>query len=320
MSDVLDARYPLLPPDLAAIMRTVPTAEPVSRETIPAVRARAVARMTVQPQPWVHTVVDRTVPGPAGRIPVRIYKPGPRRGFPVLVYAHGGGWAMCDLETHDALCREIANRAGIVVVAVDYRLAPEDPFPAAVEDFYAAATWVVENAAQVGGTAERVAVGGDSAGGNLAAAACLMARDRGGPSFALQWLAYPALDGVSERDSWTRYAEGPLLSVANARTMWRMYAAGTDLREPYLSPLHAATFVNLPPALILAPQYDHGHDDAAAYAQALEGAGVRVTFSSCDGMPHGFLSYFRHVQECSTALDGCCGFLADALQGTPHPV
>lgn len=318
MSDVLDVRYPLLPPGLAAIAREAPPGEPVSRETIAAVRARAAAGAAGRPRPWVHTVVDRTIPGPAGRIPVRIYKPGPQSGFPVLVYAHGGGWAMCDLETHDALCREIANRAGTVVVAVDYRLAPEHPYPAPLEDYYAAATWVVENATQVGGDSRRVAVGGDSAGGNLAAAACLMARDRGGPRFALQWLAYPGLDGASERDSWTRHAEAPLLSVANARTMWRMYAGDADLREPYISPLHAATFENLPPALIAAPAYDHGHDDAVAYAQALEGAGVRVEFRSFEGMCHGFLSYFDHVPACATALDYCCGLVREMFSVAPR--
>ncbi|MGW0664125.1 alpha/beta hydrolase [Streptodolium elevatio] len=300
-------------------MQATPASGQVTAETLATTRARAVAGMTGQPRPAVHTIVDRAIPGPVGPVPIRVYKPGPGAGFPVLVFAHGGGWVMCDLETHDALCREIANRAGVVVVAVDYRLAPEHPFPAPLEDFYAAATWVVENARQVGGDPNRVAVGGDSAGGNLAAAVCLLARDRGGPRFSMQWMAYPGLDGVSERESWTTFAEGPLLSVSNARAMWRMYADGTDLREPYISPLHAETLEGLPPALIVAPGYDHGHDDAVAYAKALEAAGVPVTFHSFEGLCHGFLSYYAQVSACSAALDYCCDVVRTALTAPRLP-
>jgi acetyl esterase len=179
LSVASDHRYPLLPPELAAIMQATPASGPVTADTVREIRARVTAGTAGHPRPAIHTIVDRAIPGPGGPIPIRVYKPGPQSGFPILVFAHGGGWVMCDLETHDALCREIANRAGAVVVAVDYRLAPENPLPAPLEDFYAAATWVVDNARQVGGDPHRVAVGGDRAGGNLAAAACLLARDRG---------------------------------------------------------------------------------------------------------------------------------------------
>jgi acetyl esterase len=262
----------------------------------------------------VFALVDRNIPGPSGPIPVRIYKPRRETGIPVLVYAHGGGWVMGDLETHDALCREIAVRAGVVVVAVDYRLAPEHPFPEPLEDFYAAAQWVLDNTTKVGGDSSRVAVGGDSAGGNLAAAASLLARDRGERQFALQWLAYPALDGVSARRSWTTYADGPMMTVANARTMWRMYAGPTDLRHPYVSPLHAKDLAGLPPALVVTPQHDHGHDDAVEYARRLHDSAVPTEFASFEGLCHGFLSLHGQIPACGDALDDCCDYLRFALE------
>ncbi|WP_436778338.1 alpha/beta hydrolase [Yinghuangia sp. YIM S09857] len=265
------------------------------------------------PRRPVYALVDRSIPGPAGPVPIRVYKPRRESWLPVLVYAHGGGWVMGDLESHDALCREIALRAGVVVVAVDYRLAPEHPFPGPLEDFYAAAQWVVGNTQQVGGDSNRVAVGGDSAGGNLAAAAALLARDRGEPQFALQWLAYPALDGLSTRRSWTTYADGPMLTVANARTMWRMYAGRTDLHHPHLSPLHANDLTGLPPAFVATPQHDHGHDDAAEYAQRLHDSAVPARFVSFEGLCHGFFAWHAQVPACDDALDTCCAYLKTAM-------
>ncbi|WP_345680123.1 alpha/beta hydrolase [Yinghuangia aomiensis] len=290
---------------------------PLTRASLAATRERVRAHMSAMAPPRaVHSVVERGVPGPSGPIPMRVYRPRPTPGLPVLVYAHGGGWVMGDLDTHDALCREISLRADVVVAAVDYRLAPEHPFPAPLEDFHAAARWVVGNAAQLGADPGRVAVGGDSAGGNLAAAACLLARDRGEPQFALQWLSYPALDGASERRSWETYADGPMLTVDNARTMWRMYAGQADLREPYLSPLHADSLAGLPPALVATPQHDHGHDDAAAFAQRLQDSGVPVEFASFEGLCHGFLPLFAQVPAAMDALDLCCDFLRSALNAS----
>ncbi|MCF2531127.1 alpha/beta hydrolase [Yinghuangia soli] len=305
---------PWLIPELAALVAAAPPSWPLTPDSLPETRRRVHRQMVraAAPRP-VYAVIDRNLPGPAGPIPIRAYKPRRENGLPVLVYAHGGGWVMGGLETHDALCREVAERAGVVVVSVDYRLAPESPFPGPLEDFYAAAQWVAGNATQVGGDSARVAVGGDSAGGNLAGAACLLARDRGERQFAFQWLAYPGLDGASERSSWSTYADGPVVSAANARVMWKMYAGAVDLRHPHLSPLHAADLSGLPPALIVTPQHDHGHDDAAAYAQRLHDSGVRVTFASFDGMCHGFLSFHGQVSGCLDALDECCGHIRKAL-------
>lgn len=309
-----------LVPELAAIVDAAPRSQRLSEVTLAETRRRVDFVMSEsQFRRPVHTLVDRNIAGPRGPIPIRVYKPGPMSGLPVLVYAHGGGWVMCGLETHDALCREIAVRAGVVVVSVDYRLAPEHPFPAPLEDFVAAARWVVGNASQVGGDPDRVAVGGDSAGGNLAAAACLVARDSGGPRLAAQWLAYPGLDGASQRRSWAEYANGPLLTVENARTMWRMYAAGTDLRHPYLSPLHAMSSAGLPPTILITPQHDHGHDDAAAYAQQLREHGVAVQFESCEGLCHGFLSLIARVPAASEVLDRACAALRAILSADITP-
>lgn len=305
---------PRLVPELAAIVAAAPPHEPLTRASLAATRQRVHAHMAAMaPRRAVHSLLDGNIPGPVGPIPVRVYRPRRTPGLPLLVYAHGGGWVMGDLDTHDALCREISLRADVVVAAVDYRLAPEHPFPGPLEDFHAAAQWLVGNASQFGADPSRVAVGGDSAGGNLAAAACLLARDRGEPQFALQWLSYPALDGASERRSWATYADGPMLTVDNARAMWRMYAGHTNLRHPHLSPLHAGSLAGLPPALIATPQHDHGHDDAAAYAQRLQDSGGVVEFASFEGLCHGFLSLFAQVPAAMDALDVCCDFLRSAL-------
>ncbi|MFI6583079.1 alpha/beta hydrolase [Embleya sp. NPDC050493] len=305
--------YPLLPPELAAIMVDVPPMPPVTADNVRAIREHARVASARQPRSEVHRVEDRTLPGPDGAIPVRVYAPSPAPSLPVLVFGHGGGWSICDIDTHDALCREIAGRAEVLVVSVDYRLAPENPYPAGLEDFYAAASWVVEHAADIGADPARVAVGGDSAGANLATVTCLLARDRGGPTFRYQMLAYPGLDAVSQRAGWTELAHAPMVSARTGRSMWAAYAAGHDPRDPYLSPVHASDLSGLPPAIIVAPGYDHGRDDFAAYATALENAGVDVDFRPYPGMVHGFLSYFAAVPACSQALDEVCAALRKGL-------
>ena len=305
--------FPLLPTELATIMAGVPMMPPVTPESVRAIREHARVASARQSRSQVHRVEDRALPGPAGAIAVRVYAPSPAPSLPVLVFGHGGGWTMCDIETHDALCREIAVRSGVLVVSVGYRLAPEDPFPAGLEDFYAAASWVAEHAGEIGGDPTRVAVGGDSAGANLATVTCLMARDRGGPAFRFQLLAYPGLDAVSQRPSWTEMAHAPMVSAETGRSMWAAYRAGHDPRDPYLSPIHASDLSGLPPAIIVAPGYDHGRDDFAAYADALKDAGVDVDFRPYPGMLHGFLSYFGAVPACSRALDDVCAALRKAL-------
>jgi len=305
--------FPLLPPELARIMTGVPFMPPVTAESVHGIREHARTASSRQPRSDIHRVEDRVLPGPGNGVPVRVYTPSPATGLPVLVFGHGGGWSICDVDTHDALCREIANRAGVLVVSVDYRLAPENPYPAGLDDFYAAASWVAEHAAEIGGDPTRVAVGGDSAGANLATVSCMVARDRGGPVFRFQMLAYPGLDAVSERASWTEMGHAPMVSAQTGRSMWAAYRAGHDPRDPYVSPLHASDLSGLPPAILIAPGYDHGRDDFAAYHAALEQAGVDVDFRPHPGMVHGFLSYFAAVPACSQALDDVCTALHKAL-------
>ena len=237
----------------------------------------------------VARVENRTLPGPRGEIPVRVYTPEGRAPFPVLVYFHGGGWVIGNLETHDGLCRHLANAAHCVVVSVDYRLAPEHPFPASGEDAYAATRWVAGNAAALGGDAKRIAVGGDSAGGNLSAVVSLMARDRGGPPIVFQLLVYPATDLPSANMSYRENAEGYFLTAKSMRWFFAHYCgANPDASDPYLCPLRAKNLGGLPPALVVTAEFDPLRDEGEAYAARLREAGVRTKLTRYPGMIHGF--------------------------------
>ena len=238
----------------------------------------------------VARVENRTVPGPRGEIPVRIYTPEGRAPFPVLVYFHGGGWVIGNLETHDGVCRHLANAAGAVVVSVDYRLAPEHPFPASGEDAYAATRWVAANAAAMGGDARRIAVGGDSAGGNLAAVVSLMARDRGGPPLVFQLLVYPVTDAPSANAaSYRENAEGYFLTAKMMHWFWNHYCGkNPDLSDPYLCPLRAKDLKRLPPALVVTAEFDPLRDEGEAYAARLREAGNQADLKRYPGMIHGF--------------------------------
>ena len=238
----------------------------------------------------VARVENRTLPGPRGEIPVRVYTPEGRAPFPVLVYFHGGGWVIGNLETHDGVCRHLANAAGTVVVSVDYRLAPEHPFPASGEDAYAATRWVAANAAVIGGDAKRIAVGGDSAGGNLAAVVSLMARDRGGPPLVFQLLVYPVTDTPSANTaSYRENAEGYFLTAKMMHWFWNHYCGkNPDLSDPYLCPLRAKDLKRLPPALVVTAEFDPLRDEGEAYAARLREAGNQADLKRYPGMIHGF--------------------------------
>ncbi len=256
-----------------------------ARETFAGLRAAAV---DVEP---VADVTDRTIPGPDGDLPVRVYDPGGDGPKPALVYFHGGGFVIGSVETHDSTCRALANAADSVVVSVDYRLAPENPFPAAVEDAYAATEWVAEEAAAVGADPDRLAVGGDSAGGTLAAVTAMLARDRGAPDVDYQLLVYPAVGANREWPSYEENGEGYFLTTADMEWFRDQYLdSPIDARNPYAYPLQACDFSGLAPATVVTAGFDPLRDEGQAYADALEDAGVPVTRRHHEDMIHGFVS------------------------------
>jgi acetyl esterase len=241
------------------------------------------------------TVRNLSIPGPGDdpeiSLDVRAYTP-PGEGHPVLVYFHGGGWVRGDLDTHDGLCRLLAEAADCVVLSVDYRRAPEHRFPTAVHDAYAATAWAAEYAAVVGGDPDRVAVGGDSAGGNLAAAVTLLARERAGPDIDHQVLLYPVTDYAFDTDSYTENASGYLLSRASMCWYWERYLGDdVDGANPYASPLRARDLSGLPSATVITAGYDPLRDEGAAYADRLREAEVVVTHENYPGMVHVFASF-----------------------------
>jgi acetyl esterase len=265
--------------------------------------AEARRRMAVEP---VDQIRDLKVPGPAGEIPLRVYCPKVPSPAPALIYFHGGGWVLGDLESHDHVCRALANSAACVVISVDYRLGPEHKFPAAVDDSYAATCWIADHAAELGVDPSRIAVGGDSAGGNLAAVVSQIARDRGGPSLAFQLLIYPGTDMRMSLPSIDENADGPFLTKAAMHWFLDHYLnSAEDRLNPLASPLLASNLRGLPPAFILTAECDPLRDEGEAYGLRLEEAGVPVEIQRYDGMPHGFFSF-------AAALDGGRRAMSDA--------
>ena len=231
---------------------------------------------------------DRTVPGRGGAIPVRIYRPESDGPLPVIVFFHGGGWVIGDLASHDTTCQRLAAGVPAVVVSVDYRLAPEHRFPAAVEDCDTVTGWVSANAAALGGDPARLAVAGDSAGGNLAAVVALHARDAGGPAVAFQLLVYPATDLTRSLPSHAENGAGYLLDADTMAWFIDHYLADADPRNPDASPLFAEDLSGLPPALVVTAEFDPLRDEGEGYAERLRQAGGTATTSRYDGMFHGF--------------------------------
>ena len=256
-----------------------------------------------------------TMPGPAGEIPIRIYTPAGKAPFPILIYFHGGGWVVGDLDTHDPVCRALANRASCLVISVDYRLAPEHKHPAAIEDAYAAAAWVAQNAARFQGDPNQLAVGGDSAGGHLATVVALMARDQGAPALAYQLLIYPVTDLSSlETASYRDYAQGYLLPRASMKWFRDHYLRReSQAQEPYASPLLAQDLSGLPPALVITAEFDVLRDEGEAYARGLAQAGVPVKCTRYLGMMHGFVAQAGVLDQGKDALDEAGAALQSAF-------
>ena len=276
-------------------------------------------RLVTQPDlPQVDRVYERAAAGPHGSVPVRVYRGagtadmGP---LPVHVYYHGGGWVIGDLDSHDWICRKIANAAQCAVVAVDYRMAPEHVFPASFDDAHAAVCWVAENAAALRVDPTRISVGGDSAGGNLAAAVAIAARDGGGPRLRAQILVYPATDLAMTGDYYGRFIEGPALTDDTMRWFIGLYipdeAQRTDWRA---SPLLAKSLKGLPPAFVLTAGIDPLCAEGEAYAARLEAEGVPVTTTSYPGQLHGFLSNAKWLPRANDAIEEIASALKAAFR------
>ena len=262
------------------------------------------------------SAVDRTVPGPDGQIPVRVYTPNGTAPFPLLVYFHGGGWVLGSLGTHDGICRALSAAAGCVVVSVDYRLAPEHRYPAAADDCYAATQWCAAHAAELGADAARIAIGGDSAGGNLTAVVAQMARDRGGPKLVFQLLIYPVTDAARDTQSYPDNAEGYLLTAGDMEWFWNHYLGDARARgeEPYASPIRAKSLAGLPPALVISAEFDPLRDEGEAYGAALENAGVAAKITRYDGMIHGFFGMGAMIDKANAAVQEAAGTLRIAFR------
>jgi len=269
----------------------------------------------VNPELKVGAVIDRNVSGPAGEIPVRIYTPAGSGPFPVLLNFHGGGWVIGDLETTDAACRDFCNTAGCVVISVDYRLAPEHRYPAAVEDCYAATRWAADNMTSLNGNG-RLAVSGESAGGNLAAVVCLLAREQGGPRIDFQLLLYPVTDCDLSRGSYAENGTGYLLELDTMRWFWNQYCPDPATRtEPNASPLRAANLAGLPPALIVTAEFDPLRDEGEAFGRALQAAGGQAEICRFDGLVHDFIATAQIFAASRSAFEATCARLRQALAG-----
>ena len=269
------------------------------------------------PEEPVAQVETRVIPGPV-QIPVRVYRPSLATDLPALMFFHGGGFVICNLDTHDRACRGLANASGCVVVSVDYRLAPEHKFPAAAEDAYSATRYVAEHASEFGIDASRIAVGGDSAGGNLATVVAMMARDRGAPALKFQLLIYPVTDFTehvtqSERD----YGHGHFLDEELMDWFADQYFATTaDRHLPYGSPSKASDLRGLPPAMVITGECDPLRDQGEAYADKMRSAGVSVVLKRYEGMIHPFVSLAGIVDAGRDAIKDSAAAVRQALNAT----
>jgi acetyl esterase len=268
--------------------------------------------------PEIGSVRNLVADGPQGQIPLRLYRPAgvpASTPLPVYVYFHGGGWVIGDLETHDVICRQLTAESGASVISVDYRLAPEHKFPAAADDAWAAMRWIVAHAAELGVDTGRLAVGGDSAGGNLAAVVALMARDAGGPRIALQVLIYPVTDLGAESKSYEDFAEGHMLTRESMRWFSAHYLNGKeDAADWRASPIRAKSLAGLPPALIVTAGFDPLRDEGEAYAARLRDAGVTVDYVCFGGMIHGFAAMGRVLDTALRAVALIGGALRQSLR------
>ncbi len=289
---------------------------PFEHMTVPQAREAAKGFIDLQGEPEEIATEDRTIPGPAGDLPVRVYTPAGDGPKPVIVYFHGGGWVIGDLDVCDNPVRRIANRTGAVVVSVDYRLAPEHVYPAAFDDSFAATAWVAEHAAELGGDPERIATCGDSAGANLAAAVAIAARDRQGPRLAAQLLIYPVTDFNFTTGSYEQNGEGYLLTKGSMQWFWAHYLGAQELgKDAFACPARADNLVGLPPAFVATAEFDPLRDEGEAYAANLRTASVDVTAKRYDGMLHGFAWTLGATPSGAVMIDDLAAAFRRALDG-----
>jgi acetyl esterase/lipase len=264
----------------------------------------------------IDEIRNSSFPGPAGPVPIRLYIPKQQPGLPVIIYYHGGGWVIGNLDSHDNICRTLAKHTSGIVVSVGYRLAPENPFPAAMDDAYAALLWVSQNAASFNGDPNRIIVAGDSAGGNLAAAVSLMARDQNGPRISAQVLIYPATNlSDMSTESYKQFTDGFFLTKRYMEKFRSMYLPRfEDWQNVHVSPLLAENLENLPPALILTAEFDPLRDEGEAYGTRLKDSGVPTKHIRYQGMIHGFVGMDRLFDESELAIRDIADHFQDILQ------
>jgi len=261
-------------------------------------------------------VSEREIPGPVGPLRVRLYQPAGEGPYPLLVYFHGGGWVVGDLDTQDSICRALCAASGCMLMSVDYRLAPEHKFPAAPDDCYAATCWAADHAATIGAIPNRIAVGGDSAGAVLAAGVALRARDQFGPIIQAQLLFYGDMAYPGEmNESMREYSEGPILNLDEMRMFWDLYLNDPQVEQhhPWVSPMRATHHRRLPPAFIGTAECDVARDGAEAYAEKLRKADVPVELRRYAGMPHGFYAWSDIVPQAQEAIDEAAHWLQHVL-------
>jgi len=308
----------VLEPDVQLLLRLLSLAGNRELAASDPASARAEMRRVTELSPAPaggETVLPVAIPGPAGSIPARLYRPALPAPRALVVWYHGGGWVVGDLDTHDGACRFLCASTGASVLSVDYRLAPEHRFPAAVDDAFAAFRWAAANAASLGADPARVAVAGDSAGGNLAAVVSRLAVREGGPRPVAQMLVYPVTDVSTKHPSYRLFSEGFLLSEADMDWFKGHYLPSEDAaRDPRVSPLLAEDLEGLPPAIVLTAGFDPLRDEGEAYARRLERAGVRVHLRRADGQIHGFFSLASMLPSARGAATWGTGRLAHELE------
>lgn len=311
-----------LHPVIQAALRAAEGVPPY--HALPLAQARAQAKLgyaAAKPQVPVGAVRDLCIPGPAGELPVRVYTPAGPGPHPIVVFFHGSGFVVLDLDSHDDICRRLCAGASSVVVSVDYRLAPEHKFPSAPDDCLAATRWAALHAGALGGDATRIALAGDSAGGCLAAVTALRLRDEGGPALRALLLLYPVTDYPSDPpDSYRSYGTGYGLTHAGMSWFWDQYLADpSTARHPHVSPLRMDTPEGLPSTYVMVAEYDVLRDEGEAFARRLSAAGITTASRCSAGMNHGFLKYTGVIDEADAAMAHACAWLKNVLQRETSP-